>query len=167
MSHSKPASTAEPKDAVVLTPDPLDFTALINCSRDPKAGAISAFMGTTRDSFQGREVLSLEYEAYLPMADKMLREIMAEARHCWAVHHVTIGHKLGHCPVGEVSVVIVVSAAHRHESLAAVEYLINRLKDCVPIWKKEILGDGTGQWKENEPSRELRSDISPQVPSED
>ncbi|KAJ1978987.1 Molybdopterin synthase catalytic subunit [Dimargaris verticillata] len=137
------------RNDVLLTADTLDFARVINQTRDPAAGAVGSFLGTTRDVFNGQPVEKLEYEAYVPMATKQLHAIIAEARQQWPLHHVSIAHRLGDCPVGEISVVIAVSSAHRQAALHAVEFLIQRLKETVPIWKKEVLGNGTGAWKEN------------------
>ncbi|KAJ1926641.1 Molybdopterin synthase sulfur carrier subunit [Tieghemiomyces parasiticus] len=152
--ESKPADQTihewtDGADYILITPDALDFAALINRARDHRSGAVSSFIGTTRDTFEDKTVATLQYEAYGPMATKKIGEIIREARDRWALHHINVGHKVGGCPVGDISVVIAVSSAHRHESLAAVQYVIDRLKERVPIWKKETFVDGTGQWKAN------------------
>ncbi|CAO3689025.1 unnamed protein product [Umbelopsis vinacea] len=110
------------------------------------AGAISTFSGTTRDNFQGKQVLKLEYEGYEPMAEKMLHTIVMEARNQWDIQHVLVYHRLNEVPIGEASVIIAVSSAHRKEAMVAVEYLIDELKARCPIWKKEFYTDGS-IWK--------------------
>ncbi|KAJ2955214.1 hypothetical protein NQZ79_g8754 [Umbelopsis isabellina] len=110
------------------------------------AGAISTFSGTTRDNFNGKQVLKLEYEGYGPMAEKILREIAEETRSKWEIQHVLVYHRLNEVPIGEASVIIAVSSAHRREAMRAVEYLIDELKIRCPIWKKEFYMDGS-IWK--------------------
>jgi molybdopterin synthase catalytic subunit len=110
------------------------------------AGAISTFSGTTRDHFQGKQVLKLEYEGYGPMAEKILQHIILEAREKWEIQHVLVYHRLNEVPIGEASVIIAVSSAHRKEAMQAVEYLIDELKARCPIWKKEFYLDGS-VWK--------------------
>ncbi|KAI8068678.1 Molybdopterin biosynthesis MoaE [Gongronella butleri] len=114
--------------------------------QDDAAGAISTFSGTTRNSFQGKTVVQLDYQAYEPMARKVLGELVAEARAKWALMHVAIYHRTGTVPVGETSVVIACSSAHRDASMHATEYLIDELKARCPIWKKEVYEDGS-VWK--------------------
>ncbi|KAJ1969549.1 hypothetical protein H4R35_006110 [Dimargaris xerosporica] len=151
---------SQPRNDVLLTADALDFAQVINQTRDPAAGAVSSFLGTTRNVFNGQRVEKLEYEAYVPMATKQLRAIIAEARQQWPLHHVSIAHRLGDCPVGEISVVIAISSTHRQAALQAVEFLIQRLKETVPIWKKEVLASGTGAWKENQEALDRRNHTS-------
>jgi len=114
----------------------------------PGAGAISSFSGVTRDNFGGRRVLKLEYEAYKPMAVKKLGQVCREAFEKWDLLKMVIAHRVGTVGVGEPSVVIVASSAHRREALEATQYAIDRLKAIVPVWKKEFYADGE-VWKEN------------------
>ena len=93
-----------------------------------------------------KTVIQLEYESYIPMAEKVLSNIIYEARTKWALTKVAIYHRIGTVPVGETSVIIAASSIHRKESLHAVEWLINRLKEKAPIWKKEVYSDGS-IWK--------------------
>lgn len=109
---------------------------------DPAAGAIDIFVGTTRNHSGGKEVHSLEYQAYEPMASKIMEELAEEARRRWHVKAVSIVHRIGRVDIGEASVVIAVSTAHRKEAFEACRYLIDTLKKNVPIWKKEVFADG-------------------------
>lgn len=112
-------------------------------------GATSLFVGTTRDNFQGKKVVKLEYEAYTPMAKKKLQELCNRVRVKWPeICHIAVYHRLG--PVGpcQASVIIAISSAHRQASLEALHFAIDELKATVPIWKKELYEDGS-QWKEN------------------
>jgi molybdopterin synthase catalytic subunit len=136
-------------DYVCLTYKDIDIEALNLRARSHKAGAVSTFLGTTRDNFHGKGVVSLEYEAFAEMAIKYLQEIAIEIRKKWTVEHIVMAHKLGSCPAGDVSVLITVSSAHRKEALESVEFAIYELKRLVPIWKKEQYDDKTNNWKSN------------------
>lgn len=138
-----------PKDIVKLQHEELNVGEIINLTVSFKCGAISTFIGTTRDNFENKKVIKLEYEAYEPMALKEMTNICAKIRSQWNVHHIAIYHRLGEVPVANASVVIAISSPHRQESLSAVEYAINSLKASVPIWKKEVYDTDGAQWKEN------------------
>ncbi len=125
-----------------------DLTDLVAST---KAGAISLFIGVTRDHQQGREVEYLEYEAFVPMAEKMLEQIAQEAKNKWKLEKVAIHHRIGPVAVGKESVIIAVSSAHRKEAIEACHFLIDRLKEKVPIWKKEYFSNGEAQWLVNFP----------------
>ena len=104
-------------DEVVITTSPLDIAAISNSVTAPCTGATSLFVGTTRDNFQGKKVVRLEYEAYEPMAKKEMVKLCADLRSKWTLHNITIHHRLGLVQVTEASVVIAVSSPHRKESL--------------------------------------------------
>ena len=133
---------------VKLTNDILDVGAVTSLVTDASTGAISIFVGTTRNHFGGKKVLRLFYEAYEPMAVKKMEELCVELRQKWSLHNVAIYHRLGEVPPSEASVVIVVTSEHRKASLDAVSYAIDTLKATVPVWKKEIYEDGD-EWKAN------------------
>ncbi len=120
----------------------INIEEILRSINDPSAGGIDLFIGTTRDHSIGREVLSLEYEAYEPMALKVMNEIVEEAKLRWEVKKVAVVHRVGEVPVGEASVVVAVSSAHRSEAFDACRYVIDSLKKKVPIWKKERFTDG-------------------------
>lgn len=134
---------------VKITNEPLDVNDAFVRATIPSTGATSIFVGTTRDNFEGKKVVKLEYEAYEPMAVKELKLLCAEIREKWQVSRIVIEHRLGEVKVTEASVVIAISAPHRKESLEAVDFCIDRLKEKVPIWKKELYEDGGNVWKEN------------------
>lgn len=114
---------------------------------DPAIGVVAVFVGVVRGDTNGREVRYLEYEAYPEMAEAMLRQIGEEIQARWkTIQKVAIVHRVGHLEVGEVSVVIALSAAHRPEVFEALRYAIDRLKEIVPIWKKEVWSDGS-EWR--------------------
>jgi molybdopterin converting factor subunit 1 len=125
-----------------LTSEPLDLGRLIARVADPAAGAIATFLGTVRNQARGRDVLWLEYEAFDEMAvlelERVARDVIAEH----GCLHAAIAHRTGRLEVGEASVAIAVSAAHRAAALAACQQAIDTLKLTVPIWKKERYGDG-------------------------
>ena len=121
---------------------PLDLNEAIRAVEDPGSGAIVSFTGTVRDHSLGKDVTALDYEAYPAAAEKMLARIGAEIEGRWGLRRVAIIHRTGHLTIGEASVVIAVSAPHRHAAFEACEYAIVRLKEIVPIWKKEAYTDG-------------------------
>ena len=108
----------------------------------PGAGAIATFIGTVRDHGRGRAVTHLEYEAYAPAAELTMAQIGDEIRERWGIDHVAIVHRVGSLAVGETSVVISVASAHRDAAFEACRYAIERIKEIVPIWKKEHYADG-------------------------
>ena len=113
-------------------------------------GAIATFSGTTRDSFEGRTVTSLAYEAYEPMALKEMAKACQSARAQWPdLERVVVEHKLGQCPVTATSLLVVVAAPHRASALDAVRFIVDELKRATPIWKLEVYAQGAAAWKEN------------------
>ncbi len=122
---------------------PIDVGALVTEAFRPDCGAVATFVGTTRvDSSSGASVEYLEYEAYRPMADRKLEEIGAEIEERWEVKHVSIVHRLGRVDAGEPSVVIAVASPRRGPAFEASRYAIERIKEIVPIWKREVWSDG-------------------------
>lgn len=131
---------------ISLTQYPIDLRATITTVVTPESGGIDVFIGTTRNHSDARTVTLLEYEAYEPMALQIMEKIVREAQTKWPIHEVAIVHRLGEVPVGEASVVIAVSGAHRNEAFEACRFLIDTLKREVPIWKREHFADGTNEW---------------------
>jgi len=126
-----------------IVEEPIDVGALVIDAFRPDCGAVATFVGTTRvDEISGEKVEYLEYEAYRPMADKKLEEIGGEIKKRWEVGHVTIVHRLGRVEPGEPSVVIVVASPRRVPAFEASRYAIERIKEIVPIWKREVWSDG-------------------------
>jgi molybdopterin synthase catalytic subunit len=139
-----------PLDLVEITPNALQIGALASRVVCPTAGGIATFTGTTRDHFEGKQVVRLEYEAYGAMAEKEIRAICGRMRARWALRHIAFAHRTGVVPTCEASVEIAVSSTHRKEALEAVQYAIDELKAHVPIWKKEVYdGEAAAAWKEN------------------
>jgi molybdopterin synthase catalytic subunit len=121
---------------------PIDTAAVAAAVADAGAGAIVTFIGTTRDHNEGRRVTRLEYEAYPEMALAEMRKIGETALARWPITHIAIVHRIGVVPIGEASVVIAVSAGHRRAGFEACHFAIDRLKEVVPIWKKEHFEGG-------------------------
>jgi molybdopterin synthase catalytic subunit len=120
----------------------LNVQSCIDWVMTPQSGGIDVFIGTVRDSTKGKKVLRLEFEAYEPMALKEMEKIAAQAFENWPVQKLLIHHRTGVLEVGEVPVVIAVSCAHRDAAFEACRFVIDTLKQTVPIWKKEIFEDG-------------------------
>ncbi len=131
---------------IQLTQQPIDYFSLTEQVRRADCGAVVAFLGTVRDLTAGRVTVALDYEAYPEMAEKKLAEIEKETRQRWPVGEIVLVHRLGHLEVGEVSVAVAVSCPHRGQAFEACRYAIDRLKEIVPIWKKENWADGSTEW---------------------
>ena len=125
-----------------VTDRPLELEALVRHVTDPEAGAIATFIGTTRNHNDGRKVIALDYEAYPEMAEKELARIGDEAKGRWPICRMAIVHRLGPVQIGEASVIIAVSSAHRDAAFAASRFAIEEIKKTVPIWKKEVFEGG-------------------------
>ena len=133
----------ETGDLYRIVEEPLSPDAVAGSVGNPAAGGIVIFSGVVRNEKDGRPVKYLEYEAHAPMAEAKLREIGAEVRRRWpSVKAVAILHRIGRLEIGESSVLIAVSAAHRREAFEACHYAIDTLKQTVPVWKKEHFEDG-------------------------
>jgi MoaE-MoaD fusion protein len=128
-----------------LSEDPLDLGAVCAEVANERAGAIATFLGTTRVESRGRTVLHLEYEAYGGMAEKVMEEIADDLKAEYDLCGVAIHHRTGRVGIGETSVAIAVSAPHRHDALSACREAIDRLKETVPLWKKEVY-EGGEEW---------------------
>src|SRR5215470_18472194 len=126
-----------------VTRRPIVVGTLLRAVCDPAAGAVVTFLGTTRNENAGRRVVRLEYEAFHRMAEREMKALAATAARRWALRRVAMVHRIGVVPVGEASVAIAVAAGHRQEAFVACRWLIDRLKEIVPIWKKEHFRGGT------------------------
>lgn len=132
-----------------ITSEKISTSEFANSLHSPSDGALVTFEGVVRDHSDKRRTLYLEYEAYEPMAFRKMQEIGADARQKFDIHSVGIIHRTGRLEIGDTSVAIVVTAAHRRPAFEACQYLIDRLKRVVPIWKKEYFEDGA-VWVEGE-----------------
>jgi len=135
-------------DWVQLHSDPIDLGPVLQFVTDADAGGIDIFLGTTRAETHadGRALLRLDYDAYAEMALQQMRELAKEARTRWPIERIALLHRTGPVDVGQASVIIAVSTAHRAESFEACRWLIDTLKKQVTIWKKEIWSSGDGTW---------------------
>ena len=130
---------------IQLTATTIDIQECINSVLSPQCGGIDVFIGTVRDNTRGKKVLRLEFEAYDIMAVSEMYKIADKAAAKWPLHKILIQHRTGILNVGEVPVVIAVAAAHRGAAFEACRYIIDTLKETVPIWKKEVFEDGS-EW---------------------
>ena len=131
---------------VALTDEPIDVAALIDEVSDAACGASVTFLGTVRDTNDGRAVSGIEYSAYRSMAEREMTTIAQEACDRFGVSRLVIEHRLGTLSLGDISVAVVVAHAHRAPALDANRYVIEELKRRVPIWKLEHYDDGTREW---------------------
>jgi molybdopterin synthase catalytic subunit len=131
---------------IELTHEPIDSATLLERTQSPEAGAVVMFLGVSRRMTRGRETLQLTYDAYEEMAAKELGRLEAEARDRWPLVECLIVHRLGLVPLGEASVAVAVASPHRREAFEAGEWLIDTLKQRVPIWKQEHWADGSSEW---------------------
>ena len=133
-----------------LTEQPISWDRVAIIEREaggPQSGALVTFLGTVRnDRHGGRRVQTLCYEAYTDMAERLIERLVAETQVRWVLSRVQVLHRLGVVEVGQISVMILVTAPHRQEAYAASQFLIERIKSHVPIWKRESYEDGTSQW---------------------
>jgi molybdopterin synthase catalytic subunit len=132
--------------SVRVSSDPISVEAALAFVADPAAGGTCVFLGTVRDHSSGGDVDGLSYEAWDELALRRMTQIADEAFAKWAIRRMAIFHRTGDLGVGEVSVVVAVSAEHRAEAFEACRHGIERLKEDVPIWKKEHLPDGESRW---------------------
>ncbi len=153
------ADTESDPEIIGLTRSPIRVERLVANVTDPKAGATAVFLGTVRKTPrpgtgpEGRVVTRMDYQAYENMALLHLRKLADEIRDRWDVSRVAIVHRLGTLEVGDPSVAIVISSPHRPEAFEACRYVIERLKEDAPIWKKEHYRTGDPSWVANVPTR--------------
>ena len=126
---------------IYITSDPLDDASITDIVSDNAHGATVLFQGITRNNTGNREVLFLEYEAYAPMAEKTLNQVRDEILSKWDVK-IAIHHRIGRVDIGQTSLLVAVGSAHREAAFEACKYSVNRIKEIVPIWKKEHFAGG-------------------------
>jgi len=143
-------SSGEPNVLVALTRERIDAETIVAAAKSGEDGAVVVFDGIVRNHSRGRRTLHLDYEAYEEMAVKQMRELGRQARDRFRVRHVTMVHRLGRLEIGETSVLIVVASAHRSSAFEACRWLIDKIKQSVPIWKKETFADGA-VWAPGDP----------------
>ena len=143
--------------SISLQESPLDPGGAATFLYTPDAGGVDLFIGTTRRWTDGKETLKLEYECYPAMARAEIERLLEEAQARWPIQRACVLHRLGEVPVAEASVIIGVATAHRAEAFAATRYLIDTLKQQVPIWKREVYTDGETEWVVGDQPPEIRS----------
>ena len=131
---------------IEIVEHPIDAQALLAAVQQDRAGAAVLFLGTTRQFTDGRETVRLDYECYQEMALKKLSELREQAMEKWPLEACGIVHRVGTVPVGEASVAIAVATPHRTEAFDAAKWIIDTLKQVVPIWKRENFSDGSKEW---------------------
>ncbi|RMI03712.1 MAG: molybdenum cofactor biosynthesis protein MoaE [Calditrichaeota bacterium] len=127
---------------IEITSHNIDVQKVIQAAYSADCGAVNVFIGTVRDHSRGKTIRHLEYEAYPPMAEKMIHRIIEEMKQRWDVRRVAVSHRTGRLKIGDIAVVIAVATPHRKDAFEACQYCIDRLKQIVPIWKKEVSVDG-------------------------
>ena len=128
---------------IEITEQPLDPEKVTSQVRQETNGAVVTFLGTTRNNFQGKPVLTLEYEAFEEMALKKMEEIREEIQGEFSIEDIAISHRIGSVPIGQISLVVAVASPHRKEAFLACHKAVDRVKEIVPIWKKEVFEDGS------------------------
>jgi molybdopterin synthase catalytic subunit len=133
---------------VAVIEGPLDAKALREAARDPRSGAVVLFEGCARNHHAGRSVENLAYEAFVPMAVSELGKLRAEAQERFGLQQCFIHHRIGEVPLTEAAVVVVAASAHRQAAFEAALWIMDRIKERVPIWKKERFTEGGEGWVE-------------------
>ena len=131
---------------IQITHDPIDPDTAIRQVSSTQAGAVVMFLGTTREFTAEKQTRSLNYDGYPEMAERKLAELEAKARSRWPIVECSVVHRLGHLELGEASIVVALSTAHRRDAFEAAQWLMDRIKEEVPIWKEEHWADGTTEW---------------------
>ena len=156
VSHTRDSKTGEVAVMheqhvhVSLTFEPLDIPTTLAYVRSPLAGAIVLFVGTTRDSFDGKPVLQLQYESYAPLAIRTMETLALRMKEKYDLKGIAIVHRLGNVPIGEDSILIAVSAPHRKAAWEAGEEALEECKKRVEVWKlEEFVGNEGGVWRSN------------------
>lgn len=134
-----------------LTFTAIDPAALIECVRSHQAGAVVLFLGTVREMTDGKQTASLDYEAYPEMAQRQLGTLLDEAHTRWPIIRAAVIHRLGHLELGDIAVGVAVSCPHRRAAFEAGQWVMDRIKEVVPIWKKENWADGSTEWVHPQP----------------
>ena len=131
---------------VDIVEEPIDLAKLMEWARVDSDGAVVSFLGVVRNFAEGRSVVAMEYHCYREMARRELEALEAEASRRWPLGRIALVHRIGLLQLGEASVAIVAASPHRAEAFDACRYLIDSLKECVPIWKREIFEEGKPEW---------------------
>jgi MoaE-MoaD fusion protein len=141
-----------------ITTQPLDGESLQRYVQTPQDGAIVLFSGVVRDNFDGRATAHLEYESYESMAVPVLSQLADEARGKWEIGRIAVHHRIGRLEIGETAVIVAVAAPHRQAAFEAAAYIMDRIKEVAPIWKREHWADGAADWIGDEKERKARGE---------
>lgn len=152
-------------EVYTITSEEIDVSAVIDSVIHPEAGAINTFIGTVREFTKGKQTVSLQYEAYASMAEKQLKRIGDEISEKWPGVKTSIVHRIGKLGISDIAVVIAVASPHRAESYDASRYAIERIKQIVPIWKKEYWVNGE-EWIGDQLEKKAYPDGKPEEGSE-
>lgn len=131
---------------VELTDLPIDAALITRTVTSPTSGAVVLFLGTTRQFTDAKETVTLTYTAYAPMAASQMEKLESQAKARWPIDRCVLTHRLGEVPIGEASVAVAVSTPHRRDAFEAASWLMDRLKELVPVWKKEHWSSGSTAW---------------------
>lgn len=126
----------------------IDLNTLLAMQHFPECGGLALFAGTVRNHHDGKDVQSLKYTAYKPLAEKMIRQIEQDIEQKYGVSYVRVVHRIGHLNIGEVAIYAVARSDHRREAFAACEEAVERVKHEVPVWKEEFYTDGSSVFVE-------------------
>lgn len=140
---------AEDNKLAYLVENDIDLLGIMQKAHHPKAGGIVLFSGEVRNHHNEKHVTHLEYEVYIPLAEKMIQMIVSDAKEKWQLHFAHCTHRIGIVSICESAVVVVTAHAHRKEAYEANKYIIDRVKHEVPIWKNEFYEDGSSLWGGN------------------
>lgn len=162
-SSSRPAAGGNIPDVAALSAEPIDMVGMLAGAHHPGAGAVVLFSGEVRDNNRGQAVSYLEYEAYAPLAEQMIAEILATAKSRWSLQIALAQHRTGIVAVGDTAVVVITASAHRSEAYAANRYIIDRIKHEAPIWKCEHYADGSREWGNNCNCHAVTGDVSKHI----
>lgn len=132
-----------------IYPDQIDSAKMISAARNTHSGAMVIFVGTVRTASNGKNVIGLFYEAYVKMAELLLKEILADSIRIHKLINASCQHRIGQLGLGETAVVVITSSEHRKDAYDANQYIIERVKFELPIWKNEFYTDGTKEWRPN------------------
>jgi len=152
---------ARSPDTLQITREPLSVARCTGLVTDDGAGGVAVFIGTTRAQVSGdpiRQLIALDYEAYMEMADRQMRDLAQKARQQWPILRLVIAHRIGRVPLGQPSVIIAVSTPHRADAFAACRWIIDTLKSSAAVWKKEVWSDGTTTWVGDQEKQNVAGD---------
>lgn len=127
----------------------ININSLLSSSLHEDAGGLVVFVGTVRNKNKGKKVTALHYEAHVSMANKMINRILSESVSRWKLSNAKCIHRIGPLKLGDTAIVVITSAAHRQEAYEANRYILDTVKETVPIWKKEFFTNGNSEWGTN------------------